>query len=572
MKFLILSRQLYTFTLRKTYNTLKIRQRMNQLFRVSTFGISVAVQNKAQYFCVLLLLMTASCSRDKSRDIRETILNDKESYFYIDVEKYPAGNRTLPIGIFDSGTGGLAVLNDILSFELPGDSTGTGNGAGNASGTGNETVAGIGKAAVGAPQTVNRPVNLKNESFIFLGDLANMPYGSYALENNSGLLVENVIKDVQFLLGNRYYRSAESPEFMTDKSPVKAIVIACNTATAYALDTVRIFLQEAGLDIGVIGVIDAGARGAFASFLPGEVGSIAVLATDGTVKSGAYPLAINAIRDNLGYKVDVRVFQQAGIGIAEAVDENIYFIDRSAKSPRKEYKGPSESGTGEMKIDTSILDRYRFNMNDGAMLFEGDSSNPRNLQINSVENYISFHLVTLMEKIRNSEKTQPLKSVVLACTHYPFFEETFRQTLLRLRDYSENGEYPYRLFISEDLIIVNPAFIVADQLYRMLDERDLLNNAGSPGSEFYLSVPNVLNEQVVLRDDGSFTYEYKYGRRPGETQEYVKYVPLSRSSVPQDILTRLSDLVPQVYDLIVKFNRENPKTKYLEEKERIVNE
>jgi len=109
-------------------------------------------------------------------------------------------------------------------------------------------------------------------------------------------------------------------------------------------------------------------------------------------------------------------------------------------------------------------------------------------------------------------------------------------------------------------------------LYHMLDDRDLLNKAGRQASEFYLSVPNVLNKQVVLRDDGSFTYEYKYGRMPGESQEYVKCVPFSRSSVPQDILNRLSDLVPQVFDLIVRFNCENSKTEYLEAKERIVNE
>ncbi len=515
-----------------------------------------------------LLLIVTSCGRN--RDIRDTILNDKESFYYIDSEKYPDGDRSLPIGIFDSGTGGLAVLNDILGFELPGDSTGNGPGTGHAGGSVNIT--GNFSKTGGVLLADNSGANLRNESYIFLGDLANMPYGSYALENNTGMLVENVLKDVQFLMGTRYYRSAESSEFMTDKSPVKAIVIACNTATAYGLDTVRQFLQQAGLNIGVIGVIDAGARGAFASFSPDENGSIAVLATDGTVKSGAYPVAINAVKSQQGYLGNVSIFQQAGIGIAEAVDENIYFIDRTAKAPRSEYKGPTENGTGEMKIDTSILDRYRFNMDDGAMLYEGDSDDPHNLQINSVENYISFHLVTLMEKIRNDQNAEPLNSVVLACTHYPFFGEAFRQTLLRLRDYSENGEYLYRAYISEDLIMVNPAFIVADQLYRMLEERDLLNRAGKPESEFYLSVPNVMNKQVDLRDDGSFTYEYKYGRTPGEAQEYVKCVPLSRSTVSPDILNRLSDLVPQVYNLIIRFNCENSKTEYLDGKERIVYE
>ncbi|MCK7529693.1 MAG: hypothetical protein MZV63_00825 [Marinilabiliales bacterium] len=52
---------------------------------------------------------------------------------------------------------------------------------------------------------------LANESFIFLGDLANMPYGSYALENNTALLIEHVMKDVQFLLGNKYYTDRSFP-------------------------------------------------------------------------------------------------------------------------------------------------------------------------------------------------------------------------------------------------------------------------------------------------------------------------------------------------------------------------
>jgi len=43
-------------------------------------------------------------------------------------------------------------------------------------------------------------------------------------------------------------------------------------------------------------------------------------------------------------------------------------------------------------------------------------------------------------------------------------------------------------------------------------------------------------------------------------------------SVPQNMLICLSNLVPKVYDLIVRFNHENSKTEYFEGKERIVNE
>jgi glutamate racemase len=475
----------------------------------------------------LLALIIISCN--KPAGIRDAIINHPGSFYYIDFKNHPSDNSSLPIGVFDSGTGGLSVLADIINHE-----------------------------------------ELANESYIYLGDLANMPYGSYALENNTPLLIEHVIKDVQFLLGNKYYRSADARRYETDKSPVKAIVIACNTATAYALDTVRQFLSEAGSDIGVIGVVEAGALGAFGNFSPGESGIIAVMATDGTVRSGAYPRSISKVNQADGQEEEIQVFQQAGIGIAEAIDESGEAIDRRATAPRPGYRGPSDTCTGEMKIDLRLWNRYDFDLENSALLFEGDPSSPANIQINSVENYIAYHVVSLMEKIRSTPEALPLNSVVLACTHYPFFTETFREEFERLRNFRENGEYIYRSLIAEDLILVNPASVVADQLYEHLSDKGLLNNSGSAGNEFYVSVPNILNRNVELLEDGSFTYNYKYGRKAGELVEYVRAVPFSRSSIPDEILIRLSQQIPEVYRRMVSFNHENVMTEYLELNERIV--
>ncbi|MRR23487.1 hypothetical protein EG830_10980, partial [bacterium] len=385
---------------------------------------------------LLFIPLLISCSRPA--DIRDAILNHKNSFYYIDFGKYPKHDASLPVGVFDSGTGGLSVLADIVSHE-----------------------------------------GLENESYIYLGDLANMPYGNYALENNTGLLIEHIMKDVQFLLGNKYYCSGNSADYETDKTPVKAIVIACNTATAFALDTVRQFLRAAGSDIGVIGVVDAGATGAFANFSPGENGSIAVMATDGTVKSGAFPRAIVSMNRQDGSEEVIQVFQQAGIGIAEAIDESPDAIDRKAVAPREDYRGPSDKAEGEMRIDPALWKRYDFDTTGGALLFEGDTASPVNIQINSAENYIAFHVVSLMEKIRNTDGALPLNSVILACTHYPFFEDTFRNEFNRLRNYRENGIYLYRDLIAEDLLIVNPAEVVAGQLYDHLIANNLLN----PGEE-----------------------------------------------------------------------------------------
>jgi glutamate racemase len=485
---------------------------------------------KTLILAVLLLnMLCISCSGPDN--IMDAMLHHRNSFYYVDFGNYPENDASLPVGVFDSGTGGLSVLADIVCHE-----------------------------------------GLANESFIYHGDLANMPYGSYSLENNTDLLIEHVFKDVQFLLGNRYYRSGAALRSRSDKHPVKAIVIACNTATAFALDTVRQFLAEAGLDIGVIGVVDAGATGAFGNFSPGEDGSIAVMATDGTVKSGAFPRAILSKNREDGQEEIIKVFQQAGIGIAEAIDGSRDAIDRQAHTPRADYRGPSDKAEGDLKIDLKLWQRYDFDTAEGALLFEGDPSEPENIQINSVENYIAFHVVSVMEKIKNSEGVLPLNSVVLACTHYPFFTETFRQEFNRLRNYTENGEYIYRSLIAEDLIIVNPAEVVANQLHEYLTSHNLLNEGASKGGEFYVSVPNLQNRNVQLREDGSFTYDYKYGRTAGDIQEYVKAVPFSRTTIPADILIRLAQQVPEVFGMMVSFNKDNPKTAYLKQEERIVTE
>jgi hypothetical protein len=75
---------------------------------------------------------------------------------------------------------------------------------------------------------------------------------------------------------------------------------------------------------------------------------------------------------------------------------------------------------------------------------------------------------------------------------------------------------------------------------------------------------------VELQNDGSFTYDYKYGRKADDLQEYVRGVPFSRTSIPAEILIRLSQQIPEVYHLMVSFNSENVITEYLELNERIV--
>jgi glutamate racemase len=134
--------------------------------------------------------------------------------------------RSAPIGVFDSGLGGLTVARAI---------------------------------AAQSPA----------EDLVYLGDTARVPYGTRS--------AETVI---------RYARSCAQA---LRSREVKLLVVACNTVSAVALDMLRV-----ELDIPVLGVIEPGARAGVAAAERGS-GRVGVIATAGTVASGAYVRAVGAV-------------------------------------------------------------------------------------------------------------------------------------------------------------------------------------------------------------------------------------------------------------------------------------
>lgn len=487
----------------------------------------------------IFLVQCSSENRYESGRIENAILSDSTSVFFIDVKNYPVKNKSLPIGIFDSGTGGLTVMDAIINFD----------GFNNES----RTLSSDGR------------LDFEKEYFIYLADQANMPYGNYPSEGKTDLLKEHILKDLQFLLGNKYYRFAQDETYQTDKQPVKSIVIACNTATAYGMTDIENFLNKASLNLKVIGVINAGVKGAFENISKDENFSIAIMATEGTVLSNGYVNAVNDFIKTNDYKGTVNIFQQAGVGLAGAIDGVSDYISSTATAVRKDYKGPSLVNP-QAKIDKSILSRYNFDRSNNRILFTGEKDNPTELQLNSIENYIYYNVVSLLEQIRKSDNAKPLNTIILGCTHYPFYSDIFDKKLKELYNLKENGEYVYRRFMSENISLIDPAFNTAKELYDYLNENNLFNNSAMEKSEFYISVPNVLNKKVQLDSAGNFTYDYKYGRNTGEIQEYVKRVPFNNSNLHPDVIEMLKEKTPLVYKMIYDFNQKNEKTEFLRTK------
>ncbi len=130
------------------------------------------------------------------------------------------------IGVFDSGVGGLTVV-DALRRRLP------------------------------------------DESILYLGDTARLPYGSKSPDTVTRYTRRNI-------------------EFLTERG-VKAVVVACNTASALALPNLTSTLPTWG-------VIEPGARKAAAASRSGRIG---VIATEATVRSDAYARALRQARPGL---------------------------------------------------------------------------------------------------------------------------------------------------------------------------------------------------------------------------------------------------------------------------------
>lgn len=133
-----------------------------------------------------------------------------------------------PIGVFDSGVGGLTVVSQIQKI-------------------------------------------LSNESVIYFGDTARVPYGTKSKETVTKFSVESV-------------------EFLMEHD-VKLIVVACNTVSSLSLDFIKRCFR-----VPMIGVIEPGVKGAASATRNNRVG---VIGTHATVSSGAYEKAITKINPKI---------------------------------------------------------------------------------------------------------------------------------------------------------------------------------------------------------------------------------------------------------------------------------
>jgi glutamate racemase len=193
----------------------------------------------------------------------------------------------LPIGVFDSGVGGLTVLRAMRA-------------------------------------------RLPRENFLYLGDTARLPYGTKTAQTIS-----------------RY--AIQAAELLVQRG-IKCLVVACNTASAVALEELRARLAP----LPVLGVIEPGAEAACRVSLTGKM---VIVGTEGTVQGGAYPRAIRARRP------DAEVMSRACPMFVALAEEGWVQGEIAAAVARRYLHAffappaehfPSELG-GDSKPDTLLL-------------------------------------------------------------------------------------------------------------------------------------------------------------------------------------------------------------------------
>jgi len=183
------------------------------------------------------------------------------------------GVNNAPVGIFDSGLGGLTVMKAVMQL-------------------------------------------MPREDLVYFGDTARVPYGT-----------KSPASIIKF--------SRQNADVLIERG-VKAIVVACNSSTSYALETLK---EHAG--IPVIGVIEPGVRRALAMTRNGRIG---VIATRATVASRKYQDSLLALNE------DVSVVQQACPLFVPLVEEG-WYARAVTESIAREYLKPLQ----RRRVDTLIL-------------------------------------------------------------------------------------------------------------------------------------------------------------------------------------------------------------------------
>ena len=276
----------------------------------------------------------------------------------------------LPIGIFDSGVGGLSVLRQLLHL-------------------------------------------LPHEDMVYLADTAWSPYG----ERSSAEIEQRSLQITRYLIAQHH---------------IKALVVACNTATAHAVQTLR----QTWPELPLIGIEPALKPATQIS----RTGHIGIMATRATVQSAKFQQLLHTWRGTCQVQV------QACNGLALAIENA---LDGQTNSDGETVQ--------------SLCQRYIDAMRPFAQVSAEESTPTSDAAEKASEK--------APKSACAANQTQPagIDTLVLGCTHYPFLKPLLRE------------------MISASITLIDTGAAVARQLQRLLSQRDLLASGHPRPAQFWTS-------------------------------------------------------------------------------------
>lgn len=463
------------------------------------------IKYQAAVLAAAAVLLSVSCG-DRNRaggllPIAQKALADSSSIYYGDFSEYPQELSDLPVGIFDCSPDGFTVAERFLTVDNFDNITGR---------PGSDGIADFG-----------------GEHLQILFDRANSPYGGFIDTGNPAFLKEQLIRNTLFLMGDRYYNLAVDEYQSGYKDPVKIVIVTSPVADYYALSDMQALLGRSGTGVKAVGVIESSIKEALKGVDEEGNFCVGVLYSPEGVTSREYETAIRRMASESGVTGRIQVFNQEGLGIEEALAGNPAYVDTSARVSRSGYAGPV-TGISYNNIDASLFDRYGFDTRGNALLFPAGGRNISGVQLNSVENYVRYHLVSMVERHRRSGSRIPISSIILADCGYDRLRGFMDQVMVELYNYRRGGIYLYRGSISPDFRFIDPAECAVNEAYRILREDGNLALRGTKSTLTpFITLPSSSVPADSLDASGFFRESFLYGRVSGTEDITTKAVPFA---------------------------------------------
>jgi len=497
------------------------------------------VNHTGHRFCVALaaavLMMSVSCRQEQETEallpIVEMALSDTNSVWFCNFDELSLKGdiSRLPIGMFSCDEDGFAILEKFLTADYFDNITGA-------------------EVPDGLP-------DFAGESFVYLLDYADRPYGDYLTDSLRISLLRNLaVQSTVMMLGRDYYIIGSDHLATGIKEPVKVVLSVSDEVGGYGFSDIDTLLALSGTGVRALSLVHCGVDAAVERMSSGRDCAVGIMDEGSISSSGLYERLIRERAGQAGIRNSVlQVFNQDCMGLEASIERRYHYIHPFMTGVRSDYRGP-ELGESEDDIDVNMMDRYGFDRSGNSLLCQSRKGKYTQVQLNSPGNYARFHLVTLIEKHRRSGSRVPIGTIILGDKEYPAILDTLRQVARELYDYKRDGEYLYRSSISPDLEFVVPAEYLFKKCYVFLrNERMLALNTGKSELFTYITIPSPSLPKDCLDSTGTvFTDVFKFRRGIDPRRQTVKMVPFSPRYLDPETVSVAEGMYPESFKLVKK--------------------